>query len=153
MSCLENPNVVWNKIKSIKGVQKLTDIKSLKTNNNKTIITEPIEIANALGEYFQEISDNNNFEPNFLKHKSEIEKQNINAKESTTVEHNDTPNLNLIITRKELDNIINENKSNCCGPDDIPFIFIQNLPEIGKITLLEIFNKMWTQHKFPKKWK
>jgi hypothetical protein len=91
---------VWNKIKSIKGVQKLTDIKSLRTNNNKTIITEPIEIANALGEYFQEISDNNNFEPNFLKYKSEIEKQNINAKESTTVEHNDTPNLNLIITRK-----------------------------------------------------
>jgi hypothetical protein len=72
ISCLENPNIVWNKIKLIKGVQKVTDIKSLRTNNNKTIITEPIEIANALGEYFQEMSDNNNFEPNFSKYKSEI---------------------------------------------------------------------------------
>lgn len=144
---------MWNKVKSIKGVQKSTCIILLRTNNNKSIITEPLEIANALGEYFQEISDDNNFDPNFSKYKSEIEKQNINVKELTTVEHINTPNLNLTITRKELDNTINEHKSNCCGPDDIPFIFIQNLPEIGKITSLKILNKMWTQHKFPKKWK
>lgn len=93
---------MWNKVKSIKGVQKSTDIKLLRTNNNKSIITEPLEIANALGEYFQEISDDNNFDPNFIKYKSEIEKQNINVKELTTVEHIDTPNLNLTITRKEL---------------------------------------------------
>lgn len=45
--------------------------------------------------------------------------------------------LNDIFNLSKLNNCLNHNKIKSCGPDDIPFIFIQNLPFKAKEILLK----------------
>ncbi|KAL4144131.1 hypothetical protein QTP88_006358 [Uroleucon formosanum] len=39
------------------------------------------------------------------------------------------------------------------GPDNVPYIFIKNLPPLGFEILLQIYNTIWTQGLFPNQWR
>lgn len=51
--------------------------------------------------------------------------------------------LNEHITLCELRTSLLGKKSNRCGLDKIPFIFLQNLLPSGKLLLLKLFNQNW----------
>lgn len=52
----------------------------------------------------------------------------------------------------ELTTTLHSCNSKSPGPDNIPFSFIKNLPEIGLQTLLLIYNTIWTHGSFPSQW-
>jgi hypothetical protein len=49
----------------------------------------------------------------------------------------------------ELTSTLQSCNSKIPGPDNIPYSFIKNLPEIGIQILLLIYNTIWTQGFFP----
>lgn len=53
----------------------------------------------------------------------------------------------------EMTSALQSCKSKSSGPDNIPYSFLKNLPEIGIQTLLLIYNTIWTQCFFPSQWR
>lgn len=91
----ENPTVIWNKIRSIKGTQKSSQIKALKLNDQ--MVTDDFEISNILGKQFYDVS--NNLNPEFKNYKLNEENNMIIFTEN---QNEDTQKVNEEITLQEL---------------------------------------------------
>lgn len=137
---------MWNKIRSLQGNKKPTNI-YLSDGTNLT--TDPKIVANDLAKYFEENTSNNNYNPEFLKNNQSITPpvSSIN----TNAEHQIY--LNSPITLNEYYNALKSCKSKSPGPDDIPFIFIHNFPLNATLYLLEIFNLIWKNNSLPSSWR
>lgn len=140
---------VWNKIKRIRGSPYSLGISMLETANSNEICTEPKEIATILVETFAKNSSNENYDPHFLKHKIETERQAENAEPPS--DPNDQ--LNIPITFCELQNTLLMCNNSSPGPDGIPNALPKNLPLRGQEYLLGILNHVWMNQTFPQMWK
>jgi endonuclease/exonuclease/phosphatase family metal-dependent hydrolase len=61
--------------------------------------------------------------------------------------------LDAPFTEDELNEALKKSKTNkASGPDGIPSEFFKNLPQSGKLTMLELFNKIWLEENFPDDW-
>lgn len=136
---------VWNKIKRIGGTKTYTAINSL-TYEGRIISTNE-DIANALAKTYEKYSSNSNYDKTFC----HLKQQEENKTPIIINEDNNSP-LNQPLTRTEFEDALSNLKNASPGPDDIPAIFIRNLPDTAKTLLLEIYNTIWLQHKFPKSW-
>lgn len=143
----ESATKIWNKVKTIKGIPSV-QIKTILSDN--AIHTEPHTIAHSIGHHFYLNSSNANLNSEFLKHKQDIE-----TNYSPFIYKNQSLGdiLNEPITLCELNTGLLGKKSNSCGSDKIPFIFLQNLPPSGFLLLLKLFNQIWRSGILPIKWK
>ncbi|XP_022183531.1 uncharacterized protein LOC111043058 [Myzus persicae] len=143
----ESATKIWNKVKIIKGIT-LVQIKTILTDN--AILTDPHTIAQSIGHHFYSNSSNANLNYDFLKYKQETETNN-----SPFIYENQSLGdiLNEPITLSELNTGLLGKKSNSCGSDKIPFIFLQNLTPSGNLLLLKLFNQIWRLGILPVKWK
>ncbi|KAL4100873.1 hypothetical protein QTP88_020902 [Uroleucon formosanum] len=143
----ESATRIWNKVKIIKGIPSV-QIKTILTDN--ATLTEPHTIAQSIGQHFYSNSSNSSLNSDFLKHKQEIETNNTHC-----IYKNQSLGdiLNEPITLCELNTGLLGKKSNSCGSDKIPFIFLQNLPPSGILLLLKLFNQIWRSGTLPIKWK
>ena len=142
-----SPTIMWNKIKTLKGVP-FTQIKTLLVG--QTVFTDPKEITNQIGQYFYSNSSNSSLNPDFLKFKETQELITLSSPSTTTSQGSI---LNDPITMSELNSSLEGKKSNSCGPDNIPFLFLQNISIKGKILLLELYNNVWSSGIIPSLWK
>lgn len=108
------------------------------------LVSSKEEIAETLANTFQNYSSSTHWNINFLEHKVLEETRIIN----TTGGEEDP--INLPISKEELEDAINSNKNTSSGPDNIPLIFLQKLPQNAKEHLLNIFNIIWTKIHFQK---
>lgn len=131
-----HPTEMWNKIKSIKGINHQSLPPNLISNNNT--LTLPSDIAEAFAQNFKKNSDCSNYDPEFLNFKNTVEGYLRNELETNVLQHDN--HFNVPFSRNELYNALAGCKSKSPGPDGIPFSFIQNLPTIGHDLLLQIFN-------------
>jgi len=138
---------MWNKIKTFKGIP-FIQIKTLMVG--QTVCTEPKEITNQIGQFFYSNCSNSNLNPDFLKFKETQELITLPIPTSTT---NQGSILNDPITMSELNSSLEGKKSNSCGPDKIPFLFLQNLSIKGKNLILELYNNIWLSGIIPMLWK
>jgi len=138
-------SIVWKKIKSIRGTNR-NNIHFLTDSN---ITTSPKEVANTLGQMFQENSSKSIYDQEFLS------KANIYNNPSNTVDpHNNVQtylNSPLLIT--ELEEALRNCKSKSPGPDGIPYLFVQNLPANARTHLISIYNSIWNNNCFPNTWR
>ena len=142
-------DVIWSKIKSINKTKKQLKIHSMqKTENEYT--TDPLEIANLLGKNFSDNSSDTNYNHTFINIKNKAESEKIKYDDIESSTHSN--HLNLDITMKELKDSIHNSKNTSAGPDDIPNIFIKNLPESAIEYLLKLFNSIWLNKIFPTQW-
>lgn len=106
---------VWNKIQSLKGLNRTRKI-NLKYKNTDSLINEE-QIANHLGEYFCQNSSNANYNTQFQNHKQKCEKEiTTNNLDQNQI---DQIQLNLSITMQELTYTLSKCKSHSLGPDSI----------------------------------
>lgn len=133
------------KIKSIEGY-KSSQITTL-TENGK-IITDQNNIANLLAEKFAENSNDEKLDIEFLKFKTEIEASEIDL---NAIKNNDDP-INAEFSLLELKAVLSDSKNTSPGPDDIPNIFLKQLPNKVVNTLLKIYNYVWSHNLFPSLW-
>lgn len=138
---------IWNKINQIRGSKKSTYIQSLTTSQNK-ITSNPTEIANTLAETYAKNSNDSNSDDAFLNYKNNTESMPENQIFTDTDQPFNTP-FNI----HELRTALHRCKNSSPGPDNIPNIFLKNLPEIALQHLLTIYNHIWNNMIFPKKWR
>ncbi|XP_057660735.1 uncharacterized protein LOC130896571 [Diorhabda carinulata] len=137
-------NQVWTKIRKMNGHSSKSTIRSIKHNDR--YYSSTIDIANILGQSYQEQSSTSNFTRDFLNYKAQIEQTPISFEDTL-----DNP-LNLPITIEELDSSLEKMKNSSPGPDNIPVIFLKYLPPSAKRHLLKLFNKIWEDKVFPSLW-
>ena len=78
----------------------------------------------------------------FEAHKAAIEIQPLIPTCDNTQGHNSD------FTIAELKRSLSHTSSNASGPDTIPFIFVQQIPEVQLPMLLSFYNYIWS-HGFP----
>lgn len=138
---------VWDKISRIKGSRRYTHIATLRDSNGDRIRATP-EIAETMSKTFAEFSSDVNYTGQFLSRKRIKEQdETFDYSESQYTSLNDPINMN------ELIEVLKNSKHSAAGPDDIPNVFLKNLPPIALEKLLSIFNVIWTRHTFPAIWR
>lgn len=137
-------HTIWNKIRRISGKNTGTPIRLI--INNGDTITNSTNIANAFADTYAKHCSNENYSEEFRRYK-----QNNELIPLLQHDNNDSP-LNVAITITELEDTLNNLKNGSPGPDNIPAMFLVNLPQKGKDFLLNMYNLIWAQHKFPKIW-
>ena len=107
---------VWGKINAIKGKNKNRSISSIKNGEN-IILDEKIDIANALGKNFQNISNGQNSSESFKKYR-EGKDHNFDFNSETTY-----PEVyNVSIKLQELKSILKTSGDTAPGEDGIPYV-------------------------------
>ncbi|XP_025416794.1 uncharacterized protein LOC112688000 [Sipha flava] len=112
--------------------------------------SNPKEITNQIGQFFYSNSSNTSLNPDFLKFKETKELITLPSPTTTTSQGSI---LNDPITMSELNSSLEGKISNSCGPDNIQFLFFQNISIKDKILLLELYNNVWSSGIIPSLWK
>ena len=114
--------------------------------NDPIIYDDPEDLANCLGRRFEFVSSGLNCEDEFNRKRPQRECP-VNFSTSSRFGYNEP------ITRKEMDTALDSRKDTSPGPDGIHYSMLKNLPESGKLFLLEFLNKIFDRGKLPKNWK
>jgi len=137
----------WKKIRLIEGIQ-FNDTPQTLTKEGK-IFFSSLEKAEALAEVFEKNSSDENYSPDFRNSKSKNETEN-----PITISEDENHPINLPINIQELfDALYKCNSKNSTGHDEIPYIFIKQLPISAISILLKIYNLIWEKRTFPTSWK
>ncbi|XP_076546328.1 uncharacterized protein LOC143305685 [Osmia lignaria lignaria] len=137
---------VWDKINAIRGNRKGCGTHFI-MNNQNDVVSSLQQISDIFALTFANNSSTMNYDEDFRQYKGNREEETINVTDD--LNH---PFLNTPISERELNEAISRSKNSSPGPDNIPNIFIKILPPIGMKILLDIFNIIWSNHVFPKKW-
>ena len=112
-------------------------------NENGTLITDRVQIANTLGAAIEKGSSSEYYSKEFQAIKAQKEKQIINFK----------PNKNLRFNKKftmrDLKRSLKKSNNSSPGPDQIHYEILRHLP----IELLDIMNATWKSDTFPESWR
>lgn len=136
---------VWNKVKRIKGITATFKVGALKDSAGN-ILTDTKDIADQLARNIYNQSSDENYSNAFQTFKNATESKAI------TYQKTDDHIINTSITEDELRYAINTTRNASPGPDDIPAIFLKNLPETALTQLLAIYNQIWKHQVYPKIW-
>ena len=105
------------------------------------------DIAGSIGRAISKSSSSTNYNPKFQSHKNKAEKNKINFISSKQERYNDPFLL------EELKNCIRLLNSSTPGPDGVHNLLLSHLPQVSLELLLEIFNDLWDNGKFPDSWR
>ena len=135
--------VVWQKIRKLSGKFVPAPLPTLKMN--ETLITEPNEVANKLGEHFSEISSPNNYSADFQRIRD--------AQITLNFESGKFEAYNTKFSLREFGEALSSTEATSPGEDTIMYEMLKHLPEDAKNFLLKIINKVWETGILPKDWK
>lgn len=137
---------IWKMIKRIQGKKSSGSVAHLK-NPDGSFITEKKNIANRLADTFSKHSSSDNYDPRFQKYKDNKEKVKLNFKSNNNEEYNTE------FEYHELEQALKLCKDSATGPDEIHYQIIKHLPFTSLVTLLKLYNHIWTSGKMPDSWK
>ena len=138
---------IWNSIKSIDG-SKYSQFTQFLTNDQGETESTAGGMANILADTFAANSSNENFSPEFLRHKKTME-DNF----TRTDDCDNETGINAPLTIQELKIAISSSKNSSPGPDGIPAILIKYFSESLLKFLLKLYNLIWKSKVFPVSWK
>ena len=129
-------------------VQGCTLRTQLLTNNaGLTVLDEPSDIADCLGRRFSHTSSTNSSDPRFKERKQDMEREELDFSTETSLGYNSE------ITMEEMEYALNLAKDSSPGPDEVCYSMLKNLAPSGKKLLLELYDRVLKEGKFPKQWK
>lgn len=140
---------IWNKIRAIKGIpyNRLPPV----LQHNNTFLSTPLDITEAFAEVFQKNSSDLNYDPVFTTFKNNYEINITNEPEPASHPHENL--LNMPFSISEMLDALSKCNSKSPGPDDIPYVFIKNLPSNSLNQLLQIYNLIWEKGFYPDSWR
>lgn len=144
-----HPSLIWNKIRSLKGLNRDQEIHITDTIGTTS---EPEEVAQKIGTFFQDNFRNKIYKQQFIDDIKTIS-ENIPIISVINPLCPDQINLNEPFSTKEMGVVLLKCRSKSPGPDGIPYCFIHNLGNIAKNHLLHIYNTIWNTGTLPNNWK
>lgn len=144
LNCHTPVGVMWNLVSSMKRKKKKNEIKTLKIfDDEKT--DEPLIMAEIFAQLFEKNSATESYTSRFRRHKKTVESRPFRIGKDAGV-------MDEPFTLEELESALSKCHEGSPGPDSIHFNMIKNLSEMGKLKLLEGYNKMWKDQTFPASW-
>lgn len=136
---------LWDKINRLSGKRKNF---GYGIHFNGRISRDPSVVAEQLSEYFAELSSHNAYPDSFKRNHppANTELRNISIPECNL-------SLNKPFGMNELCHALSRGHGKSLGVDEIGYPMLKNLPTIGKIHLLDLINKEWTERTIPMQWK
>ena len=144
-----NSKEVWDKIHRIRGKSTKSNMATLVTNDQ--YITSNTEKANVLVKHYQKVSSDASLPTKFIPVKKAAEPK-INKLIEDNCDPNPDPTYNKDFTLIELNQALSMCKNTAPGEDLINYEMIRQLPENGKVKLLELYNKSWHEGTSPEAW-
>ncbi|XP_055932932.1 uncharacterized protein LOC129962953 [Argiope bruennichi] len=136
--------LLWKKVKAANGIYSETSIPVLKTGN--LVHSSPLEVANILGHAFAQVSAIDSYSSEFLEIKNLAERLTLHFNDRNTLTYNSEFRM------FELKTALSQAGNTSPGPDGITYSMLRHLNEISLSNLLLLFNRIWTEHKYPKQW-
>ena len=137
---------VWNMIRKITGKNVASPMHHIKDENG-TLITDRVQIANTLGAAIEKSSSSKNYSKEFQSIKAQKEKQNINFKTNKNLRYNKK------FTMRGLKRSLKKSNNSSPGPDQIHYEILRHLPIETLHMLLDIINETWKSDTFPESWR
>ena len=120
------------------------------TNTENEIIIDDTKKANLLGKHYHHVSSNNNYSDKFKAIKNQHATENAPLFEKKP---SDNEIYNIPLTFRELKNVIKSKTNSSPGEDDITYEIFKNLPDDALISILDLFNNIWTSGNLPSNFK
>ena len=111
-------------------------------DENGTLITDRVQIANTLGAAIEKSSSSKNYAKEFQSIKAQKEKQNINFKTNKNLRYNKK------FTMRDLKRSLKKSNNSSPGPDQIHYEILRHLPIETLHILLDIINETWKSDTF-----
>ena len=137
---------VWNMIRKITEKNVASPMHYIKDENG-TLITDRVQIANTLGATIEKSSSSENYSKEFQSIKAQKEKQHINFKTNKNLRYNKK------FTMRDLKRSLKKSNNSSQGPDEIHYEILRHLPIETLHILLDIINETWKSDTFPESWK
>ena len=116
-------------------------------DENGTLITDRVQIANTLGAAIEKSSSSENYSKEFQYIKAQKEKQKINFKTNRNLRYNKK------FTMRDLKRSLKKSNNSSPGPDQIHYEILRHLPIETLHILLDIINETWKSDTFPESWR
>lgn len=136
---------MWRKVRSITGKHFSPPSPVLQVGSQ--LCSDPHQIPCILAEHFQHTCSSQNYSPNFVVYKKQVESLPFHFTSQDELSYN----APLSIT--ELQYCLSHSKQSSPGPDTIPYLFIQKLPPTSKIKILKLFNLIFDSGVYPESWR
>ena len=138
---------VWRKIRALTGRRSSPLVPILNTVAGLTI-TDPKDVANILGRHYAQVSSDASYTEDFCKYKALEEIKGLDDSVEAGTEAG-TP-YNSLFTMAELKKVLLRASNSAPGKDDIPYELLRRMPQVY---LLELFNSIWAQGRYPDAWR
>ena len=153
----KNSNIsnIWRTINRAKGHNQtfnpLTLLKTLNLNNMN-------DLCNNFSNFFLTMSADTNMEELFKLQKDKTIHSHLKSltklENLSSLEQDDITKLNQIFTMQELQlSLMTCNKKSSPGPDNIPYVLLDKLSCLGKLSYLYLVNRSWEEGQLPTNWK
>ena len=140
-------NIIWDKIRAISGKKCCgKNVPNILTYQGKEVYVKE-QMAQVFAKNLERTSSSKNYTREFLKMKRKVEAEPIIIESSNNEQYNGE------LTIKELREALHKCNSNSEGPDGIYYCMIKNLIEVTQKELLNLYNRIWTEQKYPTSWK
>lgn len=136
---------VWGKIRKIEGRTPKSSFFGLRTDLGT--VTDPLIVANILGEAFAKVSCTADYNPNFINIKEDAELNDVFPPDPGPL------NLDSDFTMLELDLAFSKAKGKSPGPNNLPYQVFIKLNMSSKRNLLHFYNRIWQYGIIPDAWR
>ena len=116
-------------------------------DDNGTLITDRVEIANTLRAAIEKSSSSNNYSKEFQSIKAQNEKQKINVKTNRNLRYDKK------FTMRDFKRSLKKSNNSSPGPDQIHYEILRHLPIQTLHILLDIINETRKSDTFPESWR
>ena len=138
-------SAVWRRIHKLSGKHPPHPAPVLHIRD--ILISEPVEVANELGNYFSQVSSGSHLSPHFSSIKT------IKERTPITFTLSSDESYNAPFSSSELNAALQSCRNTHEGPDGIHYRMLRHLPSSSLSFLLTIFNHIWTSGNFPSHWR
>ena len=131
---------VWDMIRKITGKNVASPMHHLK-DENETLITDRVQIANTLGVAIEKRSSSENYSKEFQSIEAQEGKQKINFETNKNLRYNKK--------MRDLKRFLKKSNDSSPGPDQIHYEILRHLPIETLHISLDIINETWKSDTFP----
>ncbi|GBN35890.1 putative RNA-directed DNA polymerase from transposon X-element, partial [Araneus ventricosus] len=139
-----SPKQLWKKVKAANGIYHEYSIPVLNTGN--MTYSAPLDIANTLGHAFAQVSANDSYSADFRIIKNRTERKPLRFTARSTLPYNSEFRM------FELRTALSQAHDTSPGPDGITYNMLRHLNTTSLSHLLFLFNRIWTEQKYPSQW-
>ncbi|GBM84021.1 putative RNA-directed DNA polymerase from transposon X-element, partial [Araneus ventricosus] len=135
---------LWKKVKAANGIYHEFSIPVLNAGN--VTHSDPLDIANTLGHAFAQVSATDSYSPDFVAIKNRSERTPLRFTARNTLPYNSEFRM------FELETALSRAHDTSPGPDGITYNMLRHLNTTSLSHLLILFNRIWTEQKYPSQW-